>query len=213
MLFPSRSVSWLAVFLGNPGLRYEGTRHNAGFMTADALARKKNVSINRARFRALTATCPIGDETVMLMKPQTYMNLSGEAVGQAARFYKIPVGQAARFYKIPADHVLVVSDDITLPIGAMRIRTKGSAGGHNGLKNIISVLGTEEFPRIRLGVGSPPHPDYDTVDWVLSVFRDQDAVDMAEAASRAADAVECFIAQGPEKAMNLYSQKKIPRDQ
>ena len=201
MLFPSRSVSWLAVFLGNPGLRYEGTRHNAGFMTADALARKKNVSINRARFRALTATCPIGDETVMLMKPQTYMNLSGEAVGQAARFYKIP-----------ADHVLVVSDDITLPIGALRIRTKGSAGGHNGLKNIISVLGTEEFPRIRLGVGTPPHPDYDTVDWVLSVFRDQDAVDMADAASRAADAVECFIAQGPEKAMNLYSQKKIPRN-
>ena len=202
MLFPSRSVSWLVVFLGNPGLRYEGTRHNAGFMTADALARKKNVSINRARFRALTATCPIGDETVMLMKPQTYMNLSGEAVGQAARFYKIP-----------ADHVLVVSDDITLPIGAMRIRTKGSAGGHNGLKNIISVLGTEEFPRIRLGVGSPPHPDYDTVDWVLSVFRDQDAVDMAEAASRAADAGECFITQGPEKAMNLYSQKKISRNQ
>ena len=202
MLFPSRSVSWLVVFLGNPGLRYEGTRHNAGFMTADALARKKNISINRSRFRALTAACPFGDTTALLMKPQTYMNLSGEAVGQAARFYKIP-----------ADHVLVVSDDITLPIGAMRIRTKGSAGGHNGLKNIISVLGTEEFPRIRLGVGSPPHPDYDTIDWVLSVFRDQDAVDMAEAASRAADAVECFITQGPEKAMNLYSQKKIPRDQ
>ena len=201
MLFPSRSVSWLVVFLGNPGLRYEGTRHNAGFMTADALARKKNISINRSRFRALTASCPFGDTTVLLMKPQTYMNLSGEAVGQAARFYKIP-----------ADHVLVVSDDITLPIGAMRIRTKGSAGGHNGLKNIISVLGTEEFPRIRLGVGTPPHPDYDTVDWVLSVFRDRDAVDMAEAASRAADAVECFITQGPEKAMNLYSQKKIPRD-
>ena len=201
MLFPSRSVSWLVVFLGNPGLRYEGTRHNAGFMTAYALARKKNISINRSRFRALTASCPFGDTTALLMKPQTYMNLSGEAVDQAARFYKIP-----------ADHVLVVSDDITLPIGAMRIRTKGSAGGHNGLKNIISVLGTEEFPRIRLGVGSPPHPDYDTVDWVLSVFRDQDAVDMAEAASRAADAVECFITQGPEKAMNLYSQKKIPRD-
>lgn len=199
MLFPSRSVSWLVVFLGNPGLRYEGTRHNAGFMTADAFARKKNISINRARFRALTATCPVGNETVMLMKPQTYMNLSGEAVGQAARFYKIP-----------SDHVLVVSDDITLPIGALRIRTKGSAGGHNGLKNIISVLGTEEFPRIRLGVGIPPHPDYDTIDWVLSVFRDQDAVDMNDAASRAADAVECFIAQGPEKAMNLYSQKKIP---
>ena len=201
MLFSSsRSVSWLVVFLGNPGLRYEGTRHNAGFMTADALARKKNISINRSRFRALTATCTMGDATVMLMRPQTYMNLSGEAVGQAARFYKIP-----------ADHVLVVSDDITLPIGAMRIRTRGSAGGHNGLKNIISVLGTEEFPRIRLGVGEPPHPDFDTVDWVLSVFRDQDAIDMADAASRAADAVECFIVHGPDKAMNLYSQKKIPR--
>ena len=201
MLFSSRPVSWLVVFLGNPGLRYEGTRHNAGFMTADALARKKNVSISRSRFRALTGTCTMGDETVMLMKPQTYMNLSGEAVGQAARFYKIP-----------ANHVLVVSDDISLPIGALRIRTKGSAGGHNGLKNIISVLGTEEFPRIRLGVGAPPHPDYEMMDWVLSAFKDQDAVDMAESVSRAADAVECFITKGPEKAMNLYSQKKIPRN-
>ena len=201
MLFSSRPVSWLVVFLGNPGLRYEGTRHNAGFMTADALARKKNIRINRSRFRALTATCTMGSETVMLMKPQTYMNLSGEAVGQAARFYKIP-----------ADHVLVVSDDISLPIGGIRIRTKGSAGGHNGLKNIISVLGTEEFPRIRLGVGAPPHPDYEMMDWVLSAFKDQDAVDMAESVSRAADAVECFITEGAEKAMNLYSQKRIPRN-
>lgn len=201
MLFSSRPVSWLVVFLGNPGLRYEGTRHNAGFMTADALARKKNIRINRSRFRALTATCTMGSETVMLMKPQTYMNLSGEAVGQAARFYKIP-----------ADHVLVVSDDISLPIGGIRIRTKGSAGGHNGLKNIISVLGTEEFPRIRLGVGAPPHPDYEMMDWVLSAFKDQDAVDMAESVSRAADAVECFITEGAEKAMNLYSRKRIPRN-
>ncbi len=201
MLFPSsRAISWLVVFLGNPGLKYEGTRHNAGFMTADALARKKNLSIDRSRFRALTATCRLGDAQVLLMKPQTYMNLSGEAVGQAARFYRIP-----------ADHILVVSDDITLPIGAVRIRTKGSAGGHNGLKNIISVLGTDEFPRIRLGVGEPPHKDYDTVDWVLSVFRNQDAVEMHDAAEKAADAVECFVAQGPEKAMNLYSQKKISR--
>ena len=201
MLFSSRPVSWLVVFLGNPGLRYEGTRHNAGFVTADALARKKNIRINRSRFRALTATCTMGGETVMLMKPQTYMNLSGEAVGQAARFYKIP-----------ADHVLVVSDDISLPIGGIRIRTKGSAGGHNGLKNIISVLGTEEFPRIRLGVGAPPHPNYEMMDWVLSAFKDQDAVDMADSVSRAADAVECFITEGAEKAMNLYSQKRIPRN-
>ena len=198
MLFSSRPVSWLVVFLGNPGLRYEGTRHNAGFMAADAFSRKHNVRISRARFRALTAQCGIGGDQVLLMKPQTYMNLSGEAVGQAARFYKIP-----------PEHILVLSDDITLPIGALRIRTKGSSGGHNGLKNIIEVLGTDAFPRIRIGVGSPPHPDYDTIDWVLSVFRDQDAEDMAEAASRAADAAECYIAEGPEKAMNRYSQKKV----
>lgn len=198
MLFSSRPVSWLVVFLGNPGLRYEGTRHNAGFMAADAFSRKHDVRISRVHFRALTAQCGIGGDQVLLMKPQTYMNLSGEAVGQAARFYKIP-----------PEHILVLSDDITLPIGALRIRTKGSSGGHNGLKNIIEVLGTDAFPRIRIGVGSPPHPDYDTIDWVLSVFRDQDAEDMAEAASRAADAAECYIAEGPEKAMNRYSQKKV----
>ncbi len=198
MLFPSRSASWLAVFLGNPGLRYEGTRHNAGFMAADALSRKKSVSITRSRFQALTGTCLMGGETVLLMKPQTYMNLSGEAVGQAARFYKIP-----------PERILVVSDEVSLPVGSLRIRPGGSAGGHNGLKNIISVLGTDQFPRIRIGVGSPPHPDYEMVDWVLSVFRDQDAVDMAEAASLAADAVECYITQGPEKAMNLYNRKGI----
>ena len=179
MLFPSRSVSWLIVFLGNPGIRYTGTRHNAGFMAADAFARKKNLSIDRARFRALTAVCSIGDQKVLLMKPQTYMNLSGEAVGQAARFYKIP-----------PEHILVLSDDVTLPVGSLRIRTKGSAGGHNGLKNIIAVLGTDAFPRIRIGVGSPPDPDYEMIDWVLSVFRNQDAVDMADAVEYAQEALE-----------------------
>lgn len=197
MLFSSRPVSWLVVFLGNPGLRYEGTRHNAGFMAADVLARKKNLRIDRSRFRALTATCSFGDVTALLMKPQTYMNLSGEAVMQAARFYKIP-----------PEHILVVSDDVSLPVGSLRIRTKGSAGGHNGLKNIIALLGSEDFPRIRLGVGSPPHPDYEMMDWVLSVFRDQDAEDMKDAADHAADAVECYITCGPERAMNLYNQKK-----
>ena len=196
MLFSSRSVSWLVVFLGNPGPRYEGTRHNAGFMAADAFARKHGLDITKLRFRALTASCRIGDATVLLMKPQTYMNLSGEAVGQAARFYKIP-----------PEHVLVVSDDISLPVGGMRIRPNGSAGGHNGLKSIISVLGTDAFPRIRLGVGSPPHPDYDMADWVLSAFHDQDAVVMRETAGRAAEAVECCIVQGLEKAMSLYNQK------
>ena len=196
MLFSSRPVSWLVVFLGNPGPRYEGTRHNAGFMAADAFAKKHDLSINRSRFRALTATCVLGDQSVLLMKPQTFMNLSGEAVGQAARFYKIP-----------PERVLVVSDDVSLPVGALRIRTKGSAGGHNGLKNIISVLGTDAFPRIRLGVGSPPHPEYEMMDWVLSVFRNQDAEDMANAASLAADAVACLITEGPDRAMNLYNHR------
>ena len=195
MIFSKPSgVTWLVVFLGNPGLKYEGTRHNAGFMTADAFAKAHGLSINRARFRALTASCELGGEKLLLMKPQTYMNLSGEAAAQAARFYKIP-----------PQHVLVVSDDTALPIGKIRIRTRGSAGGHNGLKNLIACLGTEDFPRIRLGVGAPPHPDYDMMDWVLSSFKNQDAEDMAKVAQRAAEAVECYILQGPEKAMNLYN--------
>lgn len=184
----------MIVFLGNPGLKYEGTRHNAGFMAADAMAKAKGVTINRLRFRALTAQCVIGGENVLLMKPQTYMNLSGEAVGEAARFYKIP-----------SEHIIVVSDEMALPIGKLRIRTKGSAGGHNGLKNIIAHLSTENFPRIRLGVGAPPHAEYDVKDWVLSTFKNQDAEDMAKAAARAAEAAECYIAEGADRAMNKFN--------
>ena len=187
-------VSWLIVFLGNPGPRYEMTRHNAGFMAADAMAKEKNVNINKARFKALTATCDIGGESVLLMKPQTFMNLSGDAVAQAARFYKIP-----------PEHVIVVSDEISLPIGKLRIRTKGSAGGHNGLKDIIAKLGPDAFPRIRIGVGAPPHPDYDMADWVLSSFKNQDAEDMLAAAERAAQAAQCYITQGADRAMNRFN--------
>ena len=187
-------VSWPIVFLGNPGPRYEMTRHNAGFMAADAMAKEKNVNINKARFKALTATCDIGGESVLLMKPQTFMNLSGDAVAQAAKFYKIP-----------PEHVIVVSDEISLPIGKLRIRTKGSAGGHNGLKDIIAKLGTDAFPRIRIGVGAPPHPDYDMADWVLSSFKNQDAEDMLAAAARAAQAAQCYITQGADRAMNRFN--------
>ncbi len=195
MLFKkSGGVSWLIVFLGNPGPRYEFTRHNAGFMAAAAMAREKNININKLRFKALTAQCSIGDRQVLLMKPQTFMNLSGEAVRQAAAFYKIA-----------PEHIIVVSDEISLPIGKLRIRTKGSAGGHNGLKNIIAQLGTQDFPRIRIGVGAPPHPDYDMADWVLSTFKNQDAEDMKAAAARAAQAAECYITQGPDRAMNLFN--------
>jgi PTH1 family peptidyl-tRNA hydrolase len=197
MLFSSKGgPTWIVAFLGNPGLKYEGTRHNAGFMTADALCKKKGFVLNKARFQALTAQVDLGGARVLLMKPQTYMNLSGQAVSQAARFYKIPT-----------EHILVVSDEVSLPIGKLRIRMKGSAGGHNGLKNIIAQLGTENFPRIRLGVGAPPHPEYEMIDWVLSVFRNEDAAEMAKAADRAADAVECYIEKGPDRAMNLYNTK------
>lgn len=187
-------ISWLVVFLGNPGTKYEMTRHNAGFMAGDAMAKAQGAAINRSRFKALTGTCDIGGETVMLMKPQTFMNLSGEAVAQAVSFYKLA-----------PDHVIVVSDEVALPIGKLRIRTKGSAGGHNGLKNIIALLGTDQFPRIRIGVGAAPHPDYDMADWVLSNFKGKDAEDILAAAARAAEAVECYITKGADRAMNLYN--------
>ena len=187
-------ISWLVVFLGNPGTKYEMTRHNAGFMAGDAMAKAQGAAINRSRFKALTGTCDIGGETVMLMKPQTFMNLSGEAVAQAVSFYKLA-----------PDHVIVVSDEVALPIGKLRIRTKGSAGGHNGLKNIIALLGTDQFPRIRIGVGAAPHPDYDMADWVLSSFKGKDAEDILAAAARADEAVECYITKGADRAMNLYN--------
>ena len=188
------SVSWLLVFLGNPGPKYDCTRHNAGFMAGDALAKKLGVSISKLRFKSLTASAEINGEKVLLMKPQTFMNLSGEAVGEAARFYKVP-----------PEHVLVVSDEISLPLGKLRVRPKGSAGGHNGLKSIIAHLGSDAFPRIRLGVGAPPHPDYDMADWVLSVFRNQDLEDMLAAADRAGEAVITYISNGPERAMNRFN--------
>lgn len=194
MFMNKGGVSWLIVFLGNPGLKYNGTRHNAGFMAADAMEKKLGVSINKLRFRALTQTADIAGQKVMLMKPQTYMNLSGDAVIQAARFYKIP-----------PERVIVVSDETSLPIGKLRIRRSGSAGGHNGLKSIISQLGTDKFPRIRLGVGAPPHPDYDMADWVLGAFKGQDAADMEQLAKTAADAAECYIAEGPDRAMNKFN--------
>lgn len=188
------AVSWLIVFLGNPGPQYAGTRHNAGFIAADTMAKKYSVAIDRLKFKALTGTCTVGGEKVLLMKPQTYMNLSGEAVIQAVNFYKIP-----------PEHVLVVSDEVALPVGKLRVRPKGSAGGHNGLKNIIEHLHTDNFPRIRLGVGMPPNPDYDMKDWVLATFKNQDAVDIADAAERACRAIECYITEGADKTMNKFN--------
>lgn len=195
-MFFSRSgpVDWLVVCLGNPGEKYEGTRHNVGFMVADALGDRGNFPIQRLKHRALTGTAVIGGCRALVMKPVTFMNLSGEAVGEAARFYKIP-----------ADHVLVVSDDVSLPVGKLRIRTGGSAGGHNGLKNIIQHLGTDQFPRVKVGVGEKPHPDYDMADWVLGKFQGEDKKTIEAAVVRAAEAVECYLQDGPTKAMNRFN--------
>ena len=195
MLFQKKApVSWLVVGLGNPGGQYENTRHNAGFLTADELARRGRFAIQRLKFKALTAAVEISGQGVLMMKPTTYMNLSGEAVGEAARFYKIP-----------PDHVLVISDDVSLPLGKLRIRTGGSAGGHNGLKSIIQHLGADQFPRVKVGVGEKPHPDYDMADWVLGKFQGEDKKVMDEAVKRAADAVECYLKDGPQKAMNRFN--------
>ena len=194
MFFSKGGAEWIVAFLGNPGLKYNGTRHNAGFMAADAMEKKLGVSINKMRFKALTQTADIGGKKVLLMKPQTYMNLSGDAIAQAANFYKVP-----------PERVIVVSDETALPIGRLRIRRGGSAGGHNGLKSVIARLGTDQFPRIRLGVGDKPHPDYDMADWVLSAFKGQDAADMELVAKKAADAVECYITEGADRAMNKFN--------
>lgn len=194
MFFSKGRAEWIVAFLGNPGLKYNGTRHNAGFMAADAMEKKLGVSINKMRFKALTQTVDIGGKKVLLMKPQTYMNLSGDAIVQAANFYKVP-----------PERVIVVSDETALPIGRLRIRRGGSAGGHNGLKSVIARLGTDQFPRIRLGVGDKPHPDYDMADWVLSAFKGQDAADMELVAKKAADAVECYITEGADRAMNKFN--------
>ena len=187
-------VSWLIVGLGNPGARYENTRHNVGFWAIDELSRRSDTAVRKIRFHALTADAVVGSQGVLLMKPTTYKNLSGEAVGEAARFYKLP-----------PDRVLVISDDVSLPQGKLRVRRSGSAGGHNGLKNIIAHLGTDQFPRIKVGVGGKPHPDSDMADWVLSKFTGPDRQAMEAAIARAADAVTCLLSQGVDQAMAQYN--------
>ena len=197
MLFGKRTsggAEWLIVGLGNPGDKYENTRHNVGFMTVDILAERLRIPVQKLKYKALTNTAELGGQKVLLMKPVTYMNLSGEAVRQAADFYKIP-----------PERVLVISDDVSLPVGKLRIRTGGSAGGHNGLKNIIAQLGSDRFPRVKIGVGEKPHPDYDMADWVLSKFSGEDKKAIDAAILRAADAVECLLKEGPERAMNRFN--------
>lgn len=191
----SGGADFLVVGLGNPGREYEQTRHNVGFLVLDELAERKQIPLQRLKYRALTNPAQFGHTRALLMKPITYMNLSGESVGEAARFFKLPPEQ-----------ILVISDDTDLPVGKLRLRRKGSAGGHNGLKSIIQHLGSDEFPRIKIGVGGKPHPDYDMADWVLGRFSAPDQMVIRETIKQAADAVELLLTQGMEEAMSQYNR-------
>lgn len=190
----SPGVAWLVVGLGNVGDKYEHTRHNVGFDAVDELAERLDIPIQRLKFKALTNTAGLGGQKVLLMKPVTYMNLSGEAVEQAVSFYKLP-----------PERVLVISDEVALPPGKIRIRPSGSAGGHNGLKSVIAHLQSEAFPRIRIGVGQKPHPDYDMADWVLGKPQGAERKAVDEAVQRAAQAVETIIRDGVDRAMNQFN--------
>ena len=187
MLFAKKpsGVEWLVAGLGNPGEKYARTRHNMGFLTMDLLAEEKKIKIDRIKFKAVTAQAELGGARCLLMKPQTFMNLSGEAIGEAARFYKIP-----------ADHVLVIYDDISLPIGKIRIRPSGSAGGHNGIKSIIAHLGTDQFPRIKIGVGAPQEKD-GMIDWVIGVPSQAEKKVLLDSFRRAVQAAECVVPSAP----------------
>lgn len=187
-------LTWIVAGLGNPGLEYENTRHNAGFLTMDELAKQCGAKLDQMKFKSDCGEAMLGEVRCLLMKPTTYMNLSGDAIAAAANFYKIPPEQ-----------VLVIYDDISLPPGKLRLRRKGSAGGHNGIKSIIAQLGTEEFPRIRVGVGAKPNPQYDLADWVLSKFSEEDMTALQLALEHAADAAKKIVSGDMNGAMNLYS--------
>ena len=189
----SSAVDWLIVCLGNPGSKYEHTRHNMGFLTVDLLAEKLGVKLNKVKFKAAYNIVNFAGCKCLVMKPQTYMNLSGEAVREAAQFYKVP-----------ADHILVIYDDISLPVGKLRVRPSGSAGGHNGIKNIIAHLGTQDFPRVKIGVAAPGDAD-DMIDWVIGVPSQAERKILAQSFEKAIDAAECIIIDGCQKAMNGFN--------
>ena len=185
---------YLIVGLGNPGQQYENTRHNAGFRAVDALAGALGCELKRIQFKGLTGTAALGGHRVLLLKPSTFMNLSGQSVQEAMAFYKLP-----------PEKVLVIFDDISLEPGKLRIRRKGSDGGHNGIKNIIYLSGKDTFPRIKMGVGKKPNPNWDLADWVLSRFSEEEGKALLDAANRAAAAAELIVQGKIDEAMNRYT--------
>ncbi|MDY6061562.1 MAG: aminoacyl-tRNA hydrolase [Oscillospiraceae bacterium] len=193
--FSSASApEFLIVGLGNPGEKYEYTRHNAGFLTLDRLCVEENFKINKIKHKALLGDVKIGGHRCIVMKPQTFMNNSGEAVREAASFYKIP-----------PQNIIVVFDDISLPCGKIRIRRKGSDGGHNGIKSIIYHLKSNEFPRVKVGVGAKPRPDYDLADWVLSTFKKDELEELKKAVSDACEAIRLITQSKTDEAMNRFN--------
>ena len=188
-------VTHLIVGLGNPGREYEKTRHNVGFMMLDALAKKYAVSVTTAKFHALIGEGTIDGVRAILMKPQTYMNNSGEAIAECARFYKIP-----------PENILIFCDEISFDVGIFRIRRKGSAGGHNGLKSIIAHLGSENFPRFKIGVGNKPNPEYDLASWVLARFPEADLKTLATMEDAIIGATLLCLKGDIDTAMNRYSK-------
>ncbi len=186
------------VGLGNPEKRYENTRHNIGFDVIDVLAEKYDIAVRERGYRAIYGKGVAEGQRVMLVKPQTYMNASGESIRAVTDYYKINI----------EEELIVISDDISLDVGGIRIRKRGSAGGHNGLKNIILNLGTENFQRIRMGVGEKPK-DWELIDYVLGHFPKEERMKINEAVEDAADAVKIMITEGAEKAMNLYNRKRV----
>ncbi|MCH5317824.1 MAG: aminoacyl-tRNA hydrolase [Eubacterium sp.] len=192
--FNNGGYDFIIVGLGNPGAKYEMTRHNAGFLAIDLLAVKEDLKINKLKFHSLIEDVKIGDSKCLVMKPQTFMNNSGEAIGEAAKFYKIP-----------PENVIVISDDISLDVGKIRIRRKGSAGGHNGLKSIIAHLGSEDFTRVKVGVGKKPTDDYDLVDWVLGRFPKEQEGNLKNALENAVSAIPYIVKGDTDQAMNLYN--------
>lgn len=191
--FPS-NFEYMIVGLGNPGKQYESTRHNAGFICIDILAEKYGISIKKLKFKSLLGEGRINGKRCLLIKPQTFMNLSGEAVRDAAQFYKIP-----------PENIIVIFDDISLDVGKMRIRRKGSDGGHNGMKNIIYHLNSDNFPRVKVGVGAKPNPEYDLADWVLSRFTSQEAKLIKQVAQNCIGAIELMVEGKIDKAMSDYN--------
>ncbi|OPX88676.1 MAG: Peptidyl-tRNA hydrolase [Pelotomaculum sp. PtaB.Bin104] len=186
----------LIVGLGNPGREYAQTRHNIGFMVIDRLALKFKVSVDKKMFKALIGQGQIDGEKVVLVKPQTYMNLSGEAVSALLNWFKLNVSD-----------LLVIYDDLDLPAGKMRIRSGGGSGGHKGMQSIIQMLGTESFPRLRIGIGRPPEPGFETAGYVLGHFRDEEAQAFEEVLDLAPEIILCLVRQGIERAMNLYNRR------